>query len=109
MLPKPHPASSSGNSSAGRSHTPRRSRTVLLYSARFRRREVTRTGSDVWLDRPSDFSIHAVTAATSGFGGAGDPGGGIRPELTLSSTFSQTAVERPGFSRLRFAVFTLSL
>src|SRR5947208_10879697 len=109
MLSKPYPASSRGNSSAGRNQTPRRSRTVLLYSARFSRCEVTRPGSDVWGDRPSNFSIHAVTAATSGFRGAGDPGGGIRPELTLSSTFSQIAAERPGFSRLRFAVFTLSL
>src|SRR6266545_3656425 len=109
MLSNPYPASSRGNSSAGRSQTPNRSRTVLLYSTRFSRREVTRPGSTVSPDRPSDFSIHAVTAATSAFEGAGDPGGGIRPVLNLSRTLSQTAVELPGVSRLRFAVFTLSL
>ena len=33
----------------------------------------------------------------------------MRPVLNLSSTFSQTVAETPACSRLRFAVFTLSL
>lgn len=44
MLSKPQPESSCGKSSAEWKSTPSRSRTVLLYSARFRRRAVTTTG-----------------------------------------------------------------
>jgi hypothetical protein len=40
ILSKPYPESSTGNSSAGLTDTPSRSRTVLLYSARFSRRAV---------------------------------------------------------------------
>jgi hypothetical protein len=81
----------------------------LLYSTRFRRLAVTRPGPLLASECPSDFSIHAVTAATSVFGGTGEPGGGMRPVLNLSSTFSQTVAEPPPCSRLRLAVLTLSL
>src|SRR5260370_1611485 len=109
ILSKPYPASSRGNSPAGRRATEKRSRTVLLYWTRFSLRKVTCVGSGGSCGRSSDASIHAISRATSALAGDGDPGGGILPLLTLSSTFSQTDLELPGCSRLRFAVFTLSL
>ena len=105
MLSKPYPESSTGNSSAGRSVTPSRSRIVLLYSARFKRRAVTRPGLAVAAfagtsEMPGSFRIQVETAATS----PGDNGaagrGGIWPRETLSSTFCQTS----GSGRSRGAV-----
>src|SRR4051794_16209226 len=105
-----------GNSSAGRRGTPKRSRMVLLYSTRFRRRATTRPGFPAeYPAAVSKLSTQAVTAAMSSLGGAGSPGGGILPVMSLSRTLSQISgdLEAEAASenacRFRFAEFSFSL
>jgi hypothetical protein len=63
--------------------TPSRSRMVLLYSARFSRRAVTRPGSGSGLPHAPVPRIN-VTSSTSACGGIGRPFGGMVPFATRS-------------------------
>ena len=96
MLSKPYPESSAGKSAAGFRSTPSRSRMVLLYSARFRRRAVTRPGSGrlgpaASAASPPRLRIHASTASTALGSGRVWPGGGISPRTSFSRTCFQRA------------------
>ena len=117
ILSKPQPTSSVGKSSAGRRSTPTRSQTVLLYSARFSRRAVTRPGSGLWLweGRWGRDSIHSSTALTVSGSGRGRPAGGISPRRSFPNTFSRISPPlsaAPGVrkeSSCRPAVFSVLL
>ena len=91
MLSKPLPTSSDGKSSAGVKSMPTKSRTVLLYSARFRRRIVTRPGCS-WSSQSNlanSASIAATAARSSRSGGRGLSSGGICRSTSIRRTFSQ--------------------
>ena len=66
---------------------------MLLYSARFSRRAVTRPGSGLGSreGRLGLDSIHSSTAVTVSGSGRGRPSGGISPRISFSRTFSQTS------------------
>ncbi len=89
MLSKPLPRSSVGKLFSAWNSTARRSRMVLVYSLRLRRRAVTRPGSG--FTPRSAFSNSAVRNWTteSISGGRGTPLGGISPARSLRRMMSQ--------------------
>ena len=90
MLSKPYPLSSAGKSAAGLKSTPRRSRIVLLYSARFSRRIVTRPGSrgPVQSRNVTASFIKPVNSAFSASVGCGLSSGGMLSLTSWSAIFS---------------------
>ena len=89
MLSKPSPESSVGKFWSARKSTASRSRIVFVYSARFRRRAVTRPGSGLTSAsaRVNSFSrnVTSVAICSSGFSTST---GGISPDLSFSALAS---------------------
>ena len=95
MLSNPCPVSSGGNSAVVSYSTPSRSRIVLRYSTRLRRRTVTRPGSGSTGSIPkAPDLIHRSRASPSSADGRGLPAGGMMPDRTFRKTPSQRSRSR---------------
>ena len=100
MLSKPSPESSVGKFRSARNSTASRSRIVLVYSARFSRRAVTRPGSGFIAASARANSVSSSLTSVlicSSDGGTDAPSGGISRLLSferISSHRSRSACER---------------
>jgi hypothetical protein len=92
MLSNPSPTSSEGKSRARFKSRPVKSRIVLSYSARFRRRSVTRPGSRIWSQSTVNTPLIQVTSnSRSASLGCNAPSGGIAPNWSISEILPQVS------------------